>query len=127
MVVILNGYSSVNSLSQFLTVLLLFVFVLAITYFVTKYIANYQKLQGQNRNFEIIETFRVTNNKYLQLVRAADKYIVIAVGKDEITKIAELDEENIIKPLGSTPLQNEAFASLISKAKDKIKKGGNDE
>ena len=119
MIVILNGSSSVNSLSQLLTVLLLFVFVLAITYFVTKYVASYQKLQGANRNFEVIETFRITNNKFLQLVRAADKYIVIAVGKDEITKIAELDEDKIVTPSGNSPVQNEVFASLISKARRK--------
>lgn len=129
MIVILSSLSSssVNSQSQFITVLLLFVFVLAVTYFVTKYVANYQKLQGYNRNFEVIETLRVTNNKYLQIVRAADKYIVIGVGKDEITMITELDKDSVITPSGTKPVQNEAFASLISKAKEKISKGGNDE
>lgn len=125
--VILTTSSSASSLSQFFTVILIFAFVVFITYLTTKYTGKFQKIQGYNRNFEVIETFRLANNKYLQLVRAADKYLVIAIGKDEVTMIAELNEENIIKAPGSSNETSEAFASLISKAKERMNKGGNNE
>lgn len=125
--VILANSSSASGISQFLTVIFLFILVLFITYITTKFVGSYQKVQNLNRNFEVIETFRVTNNKYLQLVRAADKYIVIAIGKDEITKIAELDEDSVINTSRNDTSQKEVFSSLIQKAGERIKKGGNNE
>lgn len=125
--IILANSSSVRSASQFITVIIIFVIVLMLTYFTTKYVGSYQKMQGVNKNFETIETFRVTNNKYLQLVRMGDKYIVIAIGKDEITKIAELDESSIVVPPTSNGAAMDTFASIISKAKNRANKGENNE
>ena len=41
----------------------------------------------------VLETIRIANGKFLQLVKAGEQYFVIAVGKDEVTKIAELTED----------------------------------
>lgn len=87
--------SRVDSYVQFLTVLLLFVFVLFITFLTTRWIANYQKSRTNGGNIEIIETTRVASNKYLQIVRAGNKYILIAVGKDEIHMLTELSAEEL--------------------------------
>ena len=125
--IILAASSMAGSLSQFFTVLLIFAFVIFITYVTTKFTGKFQTMHSINRNFEVIETFRLANNKYLQLVRAANKYFVIAIGKDEVTMIGELNEDKIIKAQGSSNDTSEAFASLISKAKERINKGGNNE
>lgn len=120
--IILTGPSSVNSASQFITVVLIFVFVLVITYFATKFVGNYQKLQGGCRNFEVIDSYRIDATKYLQIIRVADKYIVISVCKDNITKLAEVDENSLIMASDAKTGQlfnSESFASIISKAKNK--------
>lgn len=120
--VILTGHTSVNSASQFITVILIFVFVLVITYFATKFVGNYQKMQGGNRNFEVIDSYRVDGTKYLQIIRVADKYIVISVCKDSITKLAEVDEDGLIMASDvktSQMFSSESFASIISKARNK--------
>ncbi len=80
---------------QFVTVLILFVFVLGITYLVTKWIANYQKGKTIVGNLEVIETCRITSNKFVQIVRAGSKYLVIGLGKDEIHILSELSEEEL--------------------------------
>ena len=65
-----TGYASrAESFTQFLTVFLVFLLVLALTYFTTKFVGSYQKSASYNKNFEAIETYRITNGKYLQLVR----------------------------------------------------------
>ena len=79
----------------FVTVLILFVFVLGITYLVTKWIANYQKGKTIVGNLEVIETCRITSNKFVQIVRAGSKYLVIGLGKDEIHILSELSEEEL--------------------------------
>ena len=93
---LLTGMSATDSYLQFITVLVLFVFVLGITYVTTRWIANYQKGKNAGGNLEVIETMRITNNKYIQIVRAGNKYLAIAVGKDEIHMLAELPEEELM-------------------------------
>jgi flagellar protein FliO/FliZ len=46
-------------------------------------------------NMELKETLRISNNKYLQIVRAGDKYLVMAVCKDTVTMLTELTEDEL--------------------------------
>lgn len=95
MTVLSAGVSGWGSFLQLIGVLLVFVFVLALTYFTTKWIANYQKGQAHNKNLRIVETIRITNNKYIQIVEAGREYLVIAIGKDEIRLLTKLSEEQL--------------------------------
>ena len=83
----------------------------------TRLIGNYQKMQGYNRNLEIIETLRITNNKFLQIVRVADKYIVIGIGKDEVSMITEIDGDELLKVSAEKGNIKESFTDIINKAK----------
>ena len=127
MVIILTKSTLAGSISQLITVILIFAFVLFITVFATKYVGSYQKMQGINRNLEVIETIRVTNNKYLQIVRAANKYIVIGIGKDEIAMLTEIDEDELLR-VSSEKGGNmkETFSEIISKAGIKRKSNNNE-
>lgn len=90
------GDSSIDSFVQFLTVLVLFVVVLALTYITTRYVANYQKTQLQGKNVTVIETTRIAPNKYVQIVKIGDKYVAIAVSKDSISCLTEVREEELV-------------------------------
>ena len=113
---LLTGMSATDSYLQFITVLVLFVFVLGITYVTTKWIANYQKGKNAGGNLEVMETMRITNNKYVQIVRAGNKYLVIAVGKDEIHMLAELPEEELMFT-DTDAASNMDFGSILDKFK----------
>ena len=78
--------SSLNSFIQLLGVLLIFLFVLVITYFTTKWIGGYQKVQMSGRSFQVVDTIRIANNKLVQVIKMGDVYLVIAVAKDNVTK-----------------------------------------
>ncbi len=90
--------SKADSYIQFITVLILFAFVLFITYAVTRWIAKYQRGKTIAGNIEVLETCRLTPNKYIQIVRTGNKYLVIAVGKDEVHMLTELSEEELLIP-----------------------------
>ncbi|MDE5907567.1 MAG: flagellar biosynthetic protein FliO [Lachnospiraceae bacterium] len=92
---LLSVTTRMDSYIQFITVLILFVFVLAATYLITRWIAQYQKGKAGTGNLEIVETCRVSANKYVQIIRAGKKYLVVAIGKDEIHMLSELSEEEI--------------------------------
>lgn len=87
--------NSMDGYAQLITVLLIFVIVLAITAVVTKYIAKYQKQSSINANIEILETIKVSATKYIQLVRIGDTYVAMAVCKDTVTKLCEVPKEQL--------------------------------
>ena len=96
MSVLLTGADS--AYAQFIVVLIIFVLVLGVTAWVTKWISGYQKQQSANSNIEVIETSRLTNNKYLQLIRVGETYMAIAVCKDTVTMLGEIPAEQLKKP-----------------------------
>ena len=104
--------------AQFITVLLIFVVVLGVTALTTKWIANYQKQQSVNENIQVIETTRIANNKYVQIIRAGEKYMVIAVCKDTVTMLGEIPKEQI-KEGGSG--HGSGFREVLDKA---VKRSG---
>lgn len=87
--------SSLESFLQLVGVLFIFLFVLVITYFTTKWVGGYQKQQMSGREFKVVDTARIANGKYAQILKLGDVYLVVAVGKDEVTMLAKLTEDEI--------------------------------
>lgn len=87
--------SSLDSFIQLLGVLIIFAFVLLVTYLTTKWLGGYQKMQMSGRNFQVVDTIRIAGNKYVQVLKMGDVYLVIAIGKDTVTMLAKLTEDEI--------------------------------
>ena len=123
---VLTGLSDrAEGFTQFLTVILVFLLVLALTYLTTRFVGTYQKARTAAGNIEVIETYKITNGKYLQIVRVGEKYVLIGIGKDDITSICELSADDI-KPVTESPSQSiETFKNILDKARQRIGKGGN--
>jgi len=107
-----------DSVLQLFLSILVFVLVLAITYFVTKWIGSYQQNQMKNSNMEVIETMRIMNGKCIQIVRIVDEYIVIAVCKDSVTFLTKLEDFTIDK---KEEVVNDSFKDVLEKLKLKKK------
>lgn len=122
--ILLEIFSGWEGFFQLMGVLLLFLFVLVITYISTRWIAQYQGGIMKNRNIQVIETFRVNNNKFIQIIQVGKKYLVISVCKDTINILAELIEEELIWKPSMEEFQgsniNESFQEVFNKLKDKI-------
>ena len=65
---------------------------------------------------ELLESLRISNNKYLQIARVGEKYLVMAVCKDAVTLLAELKEEELVIPEESEAVPLE-FKGLLEKAR----------
>ncbi len=118
---LLSVTTRTDSYLQFITVLILFVFVLAATYLVTRWIAKYQKGKTGSGNLEIVETCRIAQNKYVQIIRAGKKYLVVAVGKDEIHMLSELSAEELVF-LEENQEQMPSFANVLDRVKKMTEK-----
>ena len=105
--------SGAGSYAQFITVLLIFVAVLGVTAWTTRWIANYQTRQSANENIQVIETTRIANNKYIQIIRAGGKYMVIAVCKDTVTMLGEIPGEQLKE---TAPMPGFRFREFLDKA-----------
>lgn len=117
--ILLTESGQVDSFVQFVTVLLLFLVVLVITYGVTRWISGIQKTQMVGRNMEIVDTMRISSSKYLQIVRAGDKYLVIAVCKDTVTMLAEIPGDSLVLQDNAQMRGNQpGFREILEKIKN---------
>ena len=87
--------SSLESFMQLISVLVIFVFVLVITYVTTRWMAGFQKSRSYNKNLKIIETIAVGNNKLISIVAVGKKYIAVSVGKDDVHFLTEIKEDEL--------------------------------
>ncbi len=125
---ILTISEKTDSYVQFMTILIIFVFVLFITWVVTKWIAGYQKGKSTNTNMEIIETFRLINGKYIQIIRVGQKYLAVAVCKDTVTMLTEISEDELCLPEGGTTVSGfKEILDRVQKRNTLEKEDGRDE
>ena len=120
MIVVLTGFSSsLSSVWNIISLILIFIFVLALAYFSTKIIAKYQSnTLNSKSNIKIIESFRVGNNKYIAIAEIAGQYYALAIGKDEINLIGTLDKDNIIDRQSTYNVNKTSFKDILSKVKN---------
>ncbi len=116
--VLITSYSRLSSFAQLITLLIVFIFVLVLTFYATRWMAKIQKSQFKNSNIEVIETFRLSNTKYIQIVKLGEKYVAIAVGKDTVTFLTELDESQLDLTKAVEGTNTLEFQEILKKVKD---------
>ena len=109
-----TAQNSIQSLFELLGIILIFVLVLVVCYYTTKFVAGRQLVQKKIGNFEIIETFPLSQNKYLQLIRLGNKYVVISVAKDTISYVTEIDESEVCRISKTTSVSGKSFKEILS-------------
>lgn len=91
-----TGMTTFDSVLKLIGLIILFIIIIFATYFTSRFIGRFQNNQMQKGNFKVIESYRITQGKYLQIIKVSSKYFVIALGKDEITFITQLEEDEIL-------------------------------
>lgn len=114
--------NTLDNFTQLLTLLLIFAFVLAVTYFTTRYIANFQKGRLGNTNITVLEEMQIAPGKFIQMVKIGNRYFAIAVCKDTVTMLAELKEDEI-QLLEKEGKDLPGFKDIMEKTKEKLLKG----
>lgn len=109
-----TAQNSIQSLFELLGLILIFVIVLVVCYYTTRFVAGRQLVQKKMGNFEVVETFPIAQNKYLQLIRMGNKYVVISVSKETINYLTEIDEDQVCQIQNSTPMSGKSFKEVLS-------------
>ncbi len=110
--------STIDSVAQLLTVIVLFIVVLIATWLTTRYVAGVQKGKLSGSNFETVDTFRLSQNKYVQIMRIGHKYLAVAVCKDTVTVLCELQEDEITFRDEGFTQKAVSFEDFFNKAKE---------
>ncbi len=110
-----------KNILELILLLGIFVLILVACVWTTRFVAGHQMQRGRNSNFKPIETYQITQNRYLHLVQIGTRYFVVSVTKENISLIAELNEEEIVaKP--EAPGKQRSFKEILSEFKVKVDK-----
>ena len=80
-------------------------------------VGSYQSnVVNKKSNIRVLEVCRLSNNKMIEIVKIGEKYLAIAVGKDEVTLLTELDADEIV--MHETSLEPINFRCILDKMKN---------
>lgn len=111
--------SWVDSLVQLILVIIIFIFVVFLAYLAARIAGSYQaNMLNKNSNIKVIETYRITNNKFIQIVKLGDKYAAISISKDNVEFMMELNADSITEINNQLPA-NMDFKTIFDKIKNR--------
>lgn len=121
-----TGVTRAESILNMLGILVLFIIIVTAAYYVTKWVGKTAMVQQANSNISIVETFRIGQNKFIQIVKIGSKYVAVGISKDTMEKLAELQEEDLVlEPAeGKKNITAPDFRELLDKMKKKEKSKG---
>lgn len=114
-VLVLN--SRLEAFAQLLTLLVVFIIVLGLTYFATRWAGNMQKNRLSGSNIKILETMRVSNTKYIQIVKIGEKCFAMAICKDSMSYLCEVDEKDLTYISDDNKINSDGFKAILEKFK----------
>ena len=111
---------------QLIVVIIMFLFVLALAYLAARLAGRFQSNIQSQSNIRILEVARISNNKYIQIVKIGQRYYAVGVGKEEVNLIAELQEEDLNLKT-TTEGTKGSFKDILSQLQRKKKENETDE
>ncbi len=106
-----------EAIAQLITLVIIFAFVLGLAYFAARLAGNVQKERLSGSNIKILETMRISNTKYIQVVKIGNQCFAIAVCKDTVTYLCELKEEELYYSGTGSQTGTESFKAILEKFK----------
>lgn len=93
---LITKYSTFAGIFKLIFLVIIFIVILVLSYLVTKWYANSGLVKKKTNNIEIKESFQLAPGKTISIVRIGEKYVALAQFKDNVVKLAELTEEELI-------------------------------
>ena len=116
---------------QLVFAMAIFILVLFLAWVAARVAGSYQNnIMAKKGNMHIVETMRIANDKYIQIIKLADRYLAISVCKDRIELLTELDpdtvKEQAVKPSEMADFKT-VFSGILRKEKNEDGEGSEDE
>ncbi len=88
----------VDNIIKLIASILIFVIVLFLTYYTTRFVSKIQRNRMDNGNIAIIESQKLSATKDLYIVKIGQEYFALATGKDTVSVIGKLDSSGLVLP-----------------------------
>jgi len=118
---VLTGNGS-NAL-ELIGLIIVFILILFATYYTSRWVAKNGVNLQHSGNIEIVETYRLSQTKYLQIIKVGqNRYFLISVAKENVSFISEIKEEDIdLTRYINQKNQNNDFSDVLKKMLKKNK------
>lgn len=131
MLAVVNDKSSgLYSVWDVISLILIFIFVILLAYFATRFVAKYQSNMLNNKNnIRIIESFRIDSTRLILIVMIAKDYYALAYTKDSVTVIDKLNPDEINNLMADNTSKSDSkldFKAILSQVKNKNTKDDSD-
>ena len=107
-----------NPWTSLLWMLVCVTLITGLAYWFTKNVLGRQNF-GRNENFSVLSSFPVGKNQRIALIRAGERYFLLEIAEQNITKLAELSKEEAAcweqKQQEDRPTFGQAFREQMDK------------
>lgn len=111
-----SGFGT-DRIAETIILVLIFLFVLFLAYIAARITGSFQSnVINKRSNVKVIEVFRLSNNKVIEIVKIGNQYLALAVCKDTVTLLCELDESEIKEQ--EATLEPINFKNVLDKIKN---------
>ena len=93
---VLQEHSKASNIWELLGLIFILILVILGAYYISKLVANLKLGQLKDSNFKVIDTFQFATNKMLMIVQVGERYMLIAVSKEQVQYLTELNEDDIV-------------------------------
>lgn len=90
-----NWSSTLGMLGQLFFLVIIFIIILFMAYYCTRWIAGSKLRFRKNSNFEIVESISVGYQSTIQIIKVGEKFLLIGVTKDNISFLSEIEKDSI--------------------------------
>jgi len=115
-----------DNLLELVGLVFLLIVILVAAYYTSKFIGKIKLGQLKNSNFKVIDAYRLSPSKVIQIVKIGKRYFALAICKDRITVISELQESELEfkddLEMKKTEMGNQLNHESFKKIFDKLKK-----
>ncbi len=112
--------STLDNVLQLVGLLILLVVILAGAYYATRLVGKVNQGKLKKSNFEVIDACRLGRSSFLQIIKIAEEYFVIAVSRDNVSFITKLEADKVIQREAEAE-QKPNFKQLLEKFKSNKK------
>lgn len=115
MSVYLVGMSTLASFFKLILLFIVFILILVASYYFTKWYAKSGLIKNQSHNIQLVESFPMGPGKQICILHIGEKYVAVAVCKERITYLTEVDGEQLsfTTPEVSDSSFQEIFGNMV--------------
>lgn len=106
------------------------VVIIYLSYLVSKYVGKGMNRNGSSHYMRVLDQLMVGQDRYVAVIQAGDRYLLLGVTSQQINLLRELDAEDLIQlnsDTGRGSAKVPEFKELLSGLGGRIKRKGNDD